>query len=139
MKTKRAFLIAPGKFELREVDINPDPGQILVKVAACGVCNWEMNHWKGLLGECPQTLGHEWGGTVAALGEGITDIAVGDGVTGFAVDGMDDFRRAIALLNKGTFKMDGIISHIFSLDEIQKAFETCESKPRDYIKGVVKP
>ncbi len=50
----------------------------------------------------------------------------------------EDMRRAVAFLNKGTFRMDGVISHQFALEEVQKAFETCEHKPKDYIKGVVR-
>ena len=51
----------------------------------------------------------------------------------------DDLWRAVALLSRGTFKMDGIISHRFPLEHIQEAFETLEHKPVDYLKGVVTP
>ncbi len=81
MKTKSAILTAPGKFELSERDIYPKEDQVLVKVAACGLCNWELNHWKGLLGSCPQTLGHEWAGTVVETGEKVKEIKVGDNIT----------------------------------------------------------
>lgn len=85
MQSRRAFLVEPGKFEIREVEVEPGPGQIMVKVAVCGLCNWELNHWHGLLGMPPMPLGHEWAGEVAALGEGVDDVAVGDHVTGFCV------------------------------------------------------
>jgi threonine dehydrogenase-like Zn-dependent dehydrogenase len=318
MKTRRAVLTAPRKIEIREIDLNPPAaGQLLVKIAACGLCNWEQNHWKGLLGQCPQSLGHEWGGTVVEIGTGVKGFAAGDKVSGlpdsltgfsdyiltgaatclklaahvdpaqvpgealkciitvlrgtapeagdigvvlgcgpmglwciqgigntlpaaliamdvsplkldlakqfgathtinprqedtaarireisgghmadFVIEGtgvpetlnaavtclkkgrgrlaimsshervsegfdwrpvqdkglmimsthprystneFDDFRRAIMLVNKGTFHMDGIISHRFPLERVQEAFETCEHKPVDYIKGVVIP
>ncbi len=48
-------------------------------------------------------------------------------------------RRAVMLINSGTFRMDGVISHRFPLDRVQQAFETCENKPADFIKGVVIP
>ena len=64
MKTKRAILVKPGMFEISEIEIFPRPEELLVKIASCGLCNYELNHWRGLLGTCPQTLGHEWGGTV---------------------------------------------------------------------------
>jgi threonine dehydrogenase-like Zn-dependent dehydrogenase len=70
--------------EIREVEVAPGPGEIMVKVAVCGLCNWELNHWHGILGTPPQPLGHEWAGEVVALGEGIEDIALGAQVTGFA-------------------------------------------------------
>ena len=317
MKTRRAFLAGPRQIELREISVSPGPGQLLVRVAVCGLCNWEQNHWKGLLGECPQTLGHEWGGTVVEVGKGVTSFEIGDKVTGlpdsltgfsdylvtaaetcvklvpkvnpeevlgeplkcivtvlrgvlpeagdigvvlgcgpmglwciqgmagglpgalvsvdiapdklqlarrfgathtvnsreddvvarikeisngrmadFVIEGTgipeilnqavmylkegrgrlavmsthprpckdfdwrpvqdkgitvlgthppysiseaDDMRRAALLINNGTFKMDGVISHRFPLERIQEAFETCEHKPADYIKGVVIP
>lgn len=82
MKSRRAYLMEPGRFELKEVDVCPGKGQILVKVAACGLCNWELNHWKGLLGEYPQTLGHEVSGYVAEIGEGVKGFSVGETVTG---------------------------------------------------------
>lgn len=82
MKSKRAVLVAPRKFEIVDADVTAGPGQVLVKVAVCGLCNWELNHWKGLLGACPQTLGHEWAGEVVALGEGVTRFQPGDRVTG---------------------------------------------------------
>ena len=82
MKTRRAYLVAPGKLELREVEIDPAPGQVMVKGTVCGLCNWELNHWKGKIGQCPQTLGHEWAGIVAEVGRGVKSLSVGDAVTG---------------------------------------------------------
>ncbi len=74
--------MAPRKLEMREAELNPVAGQLLVKVSVCGLCNWELNHWVGQLGICPQTLGHEWAGTVAGVGAGVEGFAVGDRVTG---------------------------------------------------------
>jgi len=317
MKTRQAVLVESKRFELREAELTPGPGQLLVKVAVCGLCNWEQNHWLGQLGSCPQTLGHEWAGTVAEIGPDVSGYAIGDQVTGlpdslsafadylvtgaatcfklspsldpaqvpgeplkcvvtvmraaapevgdigvvlgcgpmglwslqglagkmlgaliavdvspakldlarqqgashlinphtedavarileisggrladfviegtgvpelvgqaasylktgrgrlvimssheraarefdwrvvqnkgavvtgafpsYSMDQVDDMRRAVLLFNNGVFRMDGIISHRFPLDRIQEAFETCERKPADYIKGVVIP
>ena len=46
MKFKKALLVESGRFEIREVEENPGRGQILVKVASCGLCNWELNFWQ---------------------------------------------------------------------------------------------
>ena len=43
MRSKRAYLVAPRKFEIREVDEEPGEGQVLLKIASCGLCNWELN------------------------------------------------------------------------------------------------
>lgn len=317
MISKRAVLVSPRKFEIRQEEVCPGPNEVLVKVASCGLCNWELNHWRGHLGTIPQTLGHEWGGTIVELGSEVKGFAVGDVVTGlppylngfaeyatygtdrcvklnpdvnpvhalgeplkcivtnlraaapeagdygvvlgcgpmglwcvqglagnllagliavdiddkklelarkfgathtinsrntdvkqavyeitngrmadFSIEGTgnprlvsvamsclrtgrgrlvlmssyeaedapfnlkmameksievrvghyfncldqtDEIRRAATLINNGTFKMDGVISHVFRLDEIQKAFETLENKPGDFLKGIVIP
>lgn len=98
MKTRRAFLVQPGKFEIHDIDVEPGSGEALIKVAACGLCNWEQNHWKGLLGECPQTLGHEWGGTVVATGHHAHGLKEGDAVTALpeALSGFSDYVAARA-------------------------------------------
>ena len=57
----------------------PGPGQVLVKVAACGVCRTDLHVVDGDLREprLPIVPGHEIVGRVAALGEGVTRFAIG--------------------------------------------------------------
>ena len=43
MKFKRAFLMEPHRFEIHEVEEEPGPGEVMMKVASCGLCNWELN------------------------------------------------------------------------------------------------
>ena len=83
MKTKRAILVEPGRFELEQVDISPKPDELLVKIASCGLCNWELNHWRGLLGTYPQTLGHEWSGIIVEVGNEVEGFAAGDAIATF--------------------------------------------------------
>jgi S-(hydroxymethyl)mycothiol dehydrogenase len=67
---------------LRTVNVpDPGPGEALVDVAACGVCHTDL-HYKqgGISDDYPFLLGHEAAGTVAAVGEGVTGLAVGDHV-----------------------------------------------------------
>lgn len=80
MKTKRAFLVEPHRFEIRELDITPGNGEVMVKIASCGLCNWEQNHWNGYIGTFPQAIGHEWNGTVVEVGPGAKQFRVGDRV-----------------------------------------------------------
>ncbi len=58
----------------------PGPGQVLVRVQACGVCRTDLHIFDGELDrpKLPLILGHEIAGTVAALGEGVTQFRVGD-------------------------------------------------------------
>ncbi|WNV75626.1 alcohol dehydrogenase catalytic domain-containing protein [Geodermatophilus sp. DSM 44513] len=60
----------------------PGPGEVLLDVAAAGVCGTELHFLDGLLtpARTPITLGHEVAGVVAALGEGVDGVAVGDRV-----------------------------------------------------------
>ena len=60
----------------------PGPGEILIKVAACGVCRTDLHIFDGELSQpkLPLVLGHEIVGHVAALGPGVVDFAVGDRV-----------------------------------------------------------
>jgi S-(hydroxymethyl)mycothiol dehydrogenase len=57
----------------------PGPGEALVDVQACGVCHTDLHYREGGINdEFPFLLGHEAAGTVAAVGEGVTNVAVGD-------------------------------------------------------------
>lgn len=62
-----------------------EPGEVLVRVGACGICGTDLKIVAGVYkGSWPPALpfiqGHEWAGTVAALGVGVTGLQVGDRV-----------------------------------------------------------
>lgn len=80
-RTTTAVLTAPGKFGFEEKMTDVKPGHLLIKILVCGLCTWEENHFAGRLGECPQTLGHEWSGEVVEVGEGVSGFAPGDMVS----------------------------------------------------------
>src|SRR6185437_2912033 len=61
----------------------PGPGEILVKVKACGVCHTDLHAASGdwpVKPVPPFIPGHEAAGVVAALGPGVTDFKIGDAV-----------------------------------------------------------
>jgi alcohol dehydrogenase, propanol-preferring len=60
----------------------PGPGEILIKVGACGVCRTDLHIFDGELShpKLPLVLGHEIVGHVAALGPGVGEFAIGDRV-----------------------------------------------------------
>lgn len=61
----------------------PKAGEVLVKVAGCGVCHTDLHyldHGTPTFKQPPIILGHEVSGTVAALGAGVTHLADGDPV-----------------------------------------------------------
>jgi propanol-preferring alcohol dehydrogenase len=61
----------------------PGPGELLVKLKACGVCHTDLHAASGdwpVKPVPPFIPGHEAAGIVAALGSGVTDFKVGDAV-----------------------------------------------------------
>ncbi|MFO7477753.1 MAG: alcohol dehydrogenase catalytic domain-containing protein [Methyloceanibacter sp.] len=60
----------------------PGPGQILIKVTACGVCRTDLHIFDGELDrpKLPLVLGHEIVGRIETLGEGVEGFAPGDRV-----------------------------------------------------------
>ncbi len=80
----RAVIVEkPGEVRVDDVpEPEPGPGEALVRVGACGICGTDIHI---IDGEFPPTRypiipGHELGGEVVAVGEGVTDIQVGDRV-----------------------------------------------------------
>src|SRR5262245_9586005 len=62
---------------------NPGPGEVLVKIAACGVCHTDLHAADGdwpIKPTLPFIPGHEGAGVVAALGAGVTGLKEGDAV-----------------------------------------------------------
>ena len=58
---------------------DPGPGEAVVDVQACGVCHTDLHYREGGINDdFPFLLGHEAAGVVAAVGEGVTNVAVGD-------------------------------------------------------------
>jgi threonine dehydrogenase-like Zn-dependent dehydrogenase len=83
---KAAVLFGEG--DLRLVDDypvpRPGPGEVLIRVAACAICGTDpkilAHGWPNHPPYGQFIFGHEYTGTVAALGEGVTEFAAGDRV-----------------------------------------------------------
>jgi L-iditol 2-dehydrogenase len=58
-------------------------GEVLIKVAACGICGTDIKKIFHAYVEPPQILGHELAGTVVAVGRGVTKWKPGDRVMSF--------------------------------------------------------
>jgi alcohol dehydrogenase, propanol-preferring len=74
---------AAGRLEPSECDVPIAlPGDVLVRVRACGVCRTDLHLVDGELPhpEIPITPGHEIVGLVEQVGDGVTDLAIGDRV-----------------------------------------------------------
>ncbi len=84
MKIRAAVLEEFGQpLVVQDVDLaEPRAGEVLVRLAACGVCHTDLYTASGAdpTGYAPCVLGHEGAGVVEAIGPGVTLVAPGDHV-----------------------------------------------------------
>ena len=84
-KMRAAVLFGPQDIRVIDKPV-PEPGygEVLVKVAMCGTCGTDLKIYDGHFPLTPPfgefTPGHEWTGTVVALGDSVDEFAVGDRV-----------------------------------------------------------
>jgi len=58
---------------------DPGPGEVVVDIAACGVCHTDLHYREGGINDdFPFLLGHEAAGTVSEVGPGVASVAPGD-------------------------------------------------------------
>lgn len=90
-ESMRAFVVTgPRQAEVREVPApRPRPGELVVDVERVGVCGTDLEFFSGEMqylkdghAEFPMQLGHEWMGTVSAVGDGVDHTWIGRRVTG---------------------------------------------------------
>jgi len=84
MKSRAAVAFAPGQpLEIVEIDVAPPrAGEVLVRITHTGVCHTDAFTLSGddPEGVFPSVLGHEGGGIVVEVGEGVTSVKPGDHV-----------------------------------------------------------
>src|SRR5918997_2459892 len=84
MKIRAAVLEEFAKpLAVQEVELDgPGPGEVLVRLAACGVCHTDLYTASGAdpSGYAPAVLGHEGAGVVERAGEGVSSLVPGDHV-----------------------------------------------------------
>lgn len=77
---KIAILSAPQTFEIADQPVpSIQPDEVLVRVAACGVCTSELDMWEGKAGPdiYPRYPGHEVSGVVEKIGEDVRTLKPG--------------------------------------------------------------
>ncbi|MBW2315877.1 MAG: Zn-dependent alcohol dehydrogenase [Deltaproteobacteria bacterium] len=131
-KTGKAVVVREhgGGVSVEEVTVeSPGPGEVMVKIEACGVCASDAAALSGKMPlPPPLILGHEGCGIIEELGEGIADLEVGDkvlmsfipqcGCCRFCADGegqlCDDHAKVYFTLPDGTTRAkDGAGNPLF--------------------------
>jgi L-iditol 2-dehydrogenase len=83
-----AVLSAPRQLEVVDEPVpEPGPGEVLLRIASCGVCASELDMWEGH-GDIayPRFPGHEVSGTVERLGPGVSRLTAGDPVAAWVTE-----------------------------------------------------
>jgi threonine dehydrogenase-like Zn-dependent dehydrogenase len=101
----RAFVVTgPDRCEVQDVE-NPQAlaGQVVVDIERVGVCGTDVEFFTGEMAYLhqghaayPMRLGHEWSGTVAAIGDGVDPWWLGRRTTGDTMLGCGHCRRCLA-------------------------------------------
>ena len=75
---------SPGVITVEERTVpRPGPDQIVVRVHSCGICGSDIHQLRDGWGFTPGAVaGHEWSGTIAAVGDDVTEWSVGELVVG---------------------------------------------------------
>src|SRR5207253_8241651 len=81
----KALLLSKNKhLEMTDLPVpRAEPGEVLVRVAACGICGSDVHGYDGSSGRRipPIVMGHEAAGRIAAAGAGVKAFREGDRVT----------------------------------------------------------
>ncbi len=83
---KALLLEEVKKLKICDIELRPlEPKEVLIDVAACGVCGTDIHLYKGEEGAGSSTLplimGHEFSGTVSKVGDEVKELKVGDRVS----------------------------------------------------------
>src|SRR4051794_1917570 len=81
-----SVLLGPGKVVLEERPVpTPGPGEVLIRIGSVGICGSDVHYYQhGRIAEYvvrePLILGHEAGGQIVAVGDGVDSTRVGQRV-----------------------------------------------------------
>jgi 2-desacetyl-2-hydroxyethyl bacteriochlorophyllide A dehydrogenase len=92
---RAAFMTRKETIEVRDADTpSPEPGEVLVRVRACGVCGTDLHYYHGVFPSAPNVPpGHEYAGEIAELGQGVEGCEVGQRV---AVEPLRNCRECVS-------------------------------------------
>ena len=82
-RMKAAVWEGPYKLSLKDVERPvPGDGEVLVRTKAVGICGSDLEVFDGRFKQTvpPMIIGHEGGGIVESVGQGVTEVSPGDRV-----------------------------------------------------------
>jgi threonine dehydrogenase-like Zn-dependent dehydrogenase len=103
VSSRIARLVGQQRFDAASQDVgSPAPGQVRVRILACGICASELHTWQDAQPSYPVLIGHEPVGVVEAVGAGVESLLPGATVTGgfgpaFADSVIADHRNVVAV------------------------------------------
>ena len=88
-----AVYVGDGAIEVRTLPVpKPAANEVLVEVSHCGICGTDLHLVLDRYARPGSVLGHEWSGTVVALGTEVDDVALGTRVVADATPGCGECR-----------------------------------------------
>jgi (R,R)-butanediol dehydrogenase/meso-butanediol dehydrogenase/diacetyl reductase len=107
-----ALITGPGTLELLDFATPAPTGtRVAVSITLCGICGTDLSAFRTGALHTPAVCGHEWVGTVSALGEGVTSLAEGTRVViavpppcsacPECVAGLPEFCRHVVAVSRG--------------------------------------
>jgi threonine dehydrogenase-like Zn-dependent dehydrogenase len=82
-RSRVARLVGPRRFEVVSAEApDPGPGEVRVRILACGVCASELHTWEDTQTTYPVLIGHEPIGVIEVVGPGVESLSAGATVAG---------------------------------------------------------
>jgi (R,R)-butanediol dehydrogenase/meso-butanediol dehydrogenase/diacetyl reductase len=83
-----------GRIEVEELPVpEPGPGEVLLEVGWCGICGSDLHVLVEGMGHKGSVEGHEYSGTVSAIGDGVAGLSIGEQVVGRPALGCGECRQ----------------------------------------------
>ena len=106
MRMRTAYVAAPSRIEVRDDArrLSPGPGEVLVRMKACGICGSDLEKVFGQYGQPSMRLGHEPAGVIEGVGPPLDDAGAG-------ADDLDAKSRGIGSRSEQFSKGDRVFTH----------------------------
>jgi 2-desacetyl-2-hydroxyethyl bacteriochlorophyllide A dehydrogenase len=89
--------VGDGALEVRRVPVPvPEPDEVLIEIAHCGICGTDLHFVLERIARPGTILGHEWAGTIAAVGDAVDGWVIGQRVVCGPEPGCGECRACLA-------------------------------------------